>query len=60
MGVYIPLHEVAEKTLIECVGLKGFVTVGFTAGLERQAKRASQRVTQISQPKGQQVSLPAA
>jgi hypothetical protein len=40
MGVYILLHEVDEKTLIECAGLKGFVTVGFIAGLERQAKRA--------------------
>jgi len=37
MEVYILLLEVAEKTLIECTGLKDFVTVGFTASLERQA-----------------------
>jgi len=44
MGVYIVLHQEAEKTFSECAELKSFVTVRCTIGLERQAKRASQRV----------------
>lgn len=35
--IYILLLGVAEKTLIKCAGLKDFITVGFTAGLRRQA-----------------------
>jgi hypothetical protein len=38
MGVYIVLHQEAEKTLIECAELKKLVTVGRATGLEDKPK----------------------
>jgi hypothetical protein len=49
----MPQQE-AEKTFIECAELESFATVGHITGLERQAKRASQRVIQTPRPKGYQ------
>jgi hypothetical protein len=59
MGVYLLLHEVAEKTLIECTGLKDFVTVGLQLASKNEPTRVLAHETTFTD-KNQQVSLHAA